>query len=182
MFKRPPFLLFLLGLVVGLTLGVKIVPGLGSAGSVIPGWHTTVFPSYYVPGLVLSGLAFFQLLLVGVRQVFQFQAHIKIDHIEGVNKLILGASLLVLIRYGFSAWNSNFFEQFAFNQRVWGQFWSIYFGLMCLSAAAPQAFWWRRIRRNMGWTAGICLLPGIGDFHEWLIGIVMSMAKLVPGF
>lgn len=180
--KFPAFLLFLLGLLVGLTLGIKIVPGLDFTTSVIPGWHTTVFPPYYVPGLVLSGLAFFQLLLLGVRQVFQFQAHITVDHIEGVNKLILGASLLVLIRYGFSAWNSNFFEQLALNQRVWGQFWSIYFGLMCLSAAAPQAFWWRRIRRNMGWTAGICLLPGIGDLHEWLVASVMHMAGQIPGF
>lgn len=184
MFKLPPFLLFLLGIITGLALGYSIFPYFNFATSVIPGWHTTVFPPYFMPGLILSGLAFFQVLLILVRQVFKFQEHISADHIEGVNKLILGTSLFVLLTWIWAcanAWYSGYFyEQLAFYQRVFGHFWWTYYGLMCCNLITPQIFWWPRIRRHIGWTLGICLLINIGAYFERLAVIFTAMMRIAP--
>lgn len=177
--KYPAILLYLLGVITGLSLAFFTFWNLDYATSVIPGWHTTVFPPYFIQGLILSGLAFFQILLILVRHVFKFQKYISSDHLEGVNKLILGTGLLVLLTWTWaytSAWYSGYlYEQFAFYQRIFGHFWWIYCGLMCCNLIAPQMFWWRRIRRHVGWTLGICLLINIGAYYERLAGILTAI-------
>ena len=176
--KFSPPLLYLLGVITCLSLAYILLQYSDFGTSVIPGWHTTIFPQYYLPDLIFISLAFFQLLLILVRQVFGLQSQITTDHLEGGNKLILGISGLNLAGWWIdfiTAWHDGYlYELSAFYPRLFG--WN--FGLYCLFAGinllAPQLFWRRRIRRHAGWTIGICLLINLGWYVEHLSGLISA--------
>src|SRR6186997_2060097 len=126
--------LVLAGLATPLVLSVHTIVSFDFATSVIPGWHTTIFPPYFVAGAIFSGFAMVQTLMVITRKVLNLQQYITIGHIESMNKVILVTGTIVGVAYLtelFIAWYSGYvYEQFAFFNRALGPYWWAYFGMM----------------------------------------------------
>ncbi|HKK87860.1 MAG TPA: NrfD/PsrC family molybdoenzyme membrane anchor subunit, partial [Saprospiraceae bacterium] len=126
--------LILAGLATPLVLSVHTIVSFDFATSVIPGWHTTIFPPYFVAGAIFSGFAMVQTLMVIARKVLNLQDYITVSHIESMNKVILLTGTIVGVAYLtelFIAWYSGYvYEQFAFYNRALGPYWWSYFGMM----------------------------------------------------
>ena len=121
--------LILAGLATPLVLSVHTIVSFDFATSVIPGWHTTIFPPYFVAGAIFSGFAMVQTLMIITRKVLKLEDYITLEHIESMNKVILTTGTIVGVAYLtelFIAWYSGYiYEQFAFYNRVLGPFyWS----------------------------------------------------------
>jgi len=137
--------LVLAGLATPLVLSVHTIVSFDFATSVIPGWHTTIFPPYFVAGAVFSGFAMVQTLMLITRKLLNLQNYITIGHIESMNKVILVTGTIVGVAYLtelFIAWYSGYiYEQFAFFNRAVGPYYWSYFGMMFCNVVSPQLFW-----------------------------------------
>lgn len=173
--------LVLAGLSTPLVLSVHTIVSFDFATSVIPGWHTTIFPPYFVAGAVFSGFAMVQTLMLISRKVLKFEQYITLNHIESMNKVILTTGSIVGVAYLtelFIAWYSGYiYEQFAFFNRALGPYWWSYFGMMFANVVSPQFFWSRKIRRSVGWTFFLSILINIGMWFERFVIIVSTLAR-----
>ncbi len=173
--------LILAGLSTPLVLSVHTIVSFDFATSVIPGWHTTIFPPYFVAGAVFSGFAMVQTLMVITRKVLGLQQYITINHIESMNKVIVLTGTIVGVAYLtelFIAWYSGYiYEQFAFYNRVFGIYWWAYFGMMFCNVVSPQLFWHRSIRRSVWWTFFLSIVVNIGMWFERFVIIGTTLAR-----
>ena len=148
--------LVLAGLATPLVLSVHTIVSFDFATSVVPGWHTTIFPPYFVAGAVFSGFAMVQSLLIISRKVLGLEEYITIEHIDVMNKIILLTGSIVGVAYLtelFIAWyGQNPYENFAFFQNRANILsplgWSYYIMMGC-NVLSPQIFWFRKFRRNL---------------------------------
>lgn len=176
--------LVLAGLSTPLVLSVHTIVSFDFATSVVPGWHTTIFPPYFVAGAIFSGFAMVQTLLVVTRKVLRLEEYITIEHIDVMNKIILLTGSIVGIAYLtelFIAWYAiNEYEGFAFMQSranlnsPYG--WS-YFIMMGCNVLSPQIFWFRKMRRNILITFFMSILVNIGMWFERFVIIVTSVHR-----
>ncbi|HAY71584.1 MAG TPA: hydrogenase [Saprospirales bacterium] len=173
--------LILAGLATPLVLSVHTIVSFDFATSVIPGWHTTIFPPYFVAGAVFSGFAMVQTLMLISRKVLNFEQYITLNHIESMNKVILTTGSIVGVAYLtelFISWYSGYiYEQFAFFNRALGPYWWAYFGMMFANVVSPQFFWSGKIRRSVGWTFFLSILINIGMWFERFVIIVSTLAR-----
>src|SRR6187431_2277333 len=173
--------LVLAGLSTPLVLSVHTIVSFDFATSVIPGWHTTIFPPYFVAGAIFSGFAMVQTLLVITRKVLNLQQYITIGHIESMNKVILVTGTIVGVAYLtelFIAWYSGYvYEQFAFFNRALGPYWWSYFGMMTCNVLSPQLFWSKKIRRNVTMTFFMSIFVNIGMWFERFVIIATTLAR-----
>ncbi len=176
--------LVLAGLSTPLVLSVHTVVSFDFATSVIPGWHTTIFPPYFVAGAIFSGFAMVQTLLVVSRKVLNLEEYITIEHIEVMNKVIVLTGSIVGIAYLtelFVAWYSqNPYEGWAFMENRANIFspygWS-YFLMMSCNVLSPQIFWFRKMRRNIVVTFFMSIIVNIGMWFERFVIIVTSVYR-----
>ena len=176
--------LVLAGLATPLVLSVHTIVSFDFATSVVPGWHTTIFPPYFVAGAVFSGFAMVQSLLIVTRKVLKLEEYITIEHIDVMNKIIVLTGSIVGIAYLtelFVAWYSGSpYENFAFLQnRVnllspYG--WSYYIMMGC-NVLSPQIFWFRKLRRNLTVTFFMSVIVNIGMWFERFVIIVTSIYR-----
>jgi len=114
------------------------------ATSQLPGWHTTIFPPYFVAGAIFSGFAMVLTLMLPLRHLFNLKHIIKEEHIEAMCKILLATGMMVGLAYAtelFIAWYSgNLYEKFAFINRAFGPFWWSYFAMVSCNVLIPQAF------------------------------------------
>jgi molybdopterin-containing oxidoreductase family membrane subunit len=173
--------LVLAGLATPLVLSVHTIVSFDFATSVIPGWHTTIFPPYFVAGAIFSGFAMVLTLMVITRKVLNLQDYITIGHIESMNKVILLTGTIVGVAYLtelFVAWYSGYiYEQFAFFNRALGPYWWAYFGMMACNVLSPQVFWSKKIRRNLTWTFLMSIFVNIGMWFERFVIIATTLAR-----
>ena len=173
--------LILAGLATPLVLSVHTIVSFDFATSVIPGWHTTIFPPYFVAGANFSGFAMVQTLMLVTRKALKLEDYITVNHIESMNKVILLTGTIVGIAYLtelFIAWYSQYvYEQFAFANRAAGPFWWSYFAMMTCNVLSPQVFWSRKIRRSLWWTFFMSVFVNIGMWFERFVIIVTSLAR-----
>ncbi|MCB0605223.1 MAG: polysulfide reductase NrfD [Saprospiraceae bacterium] len=173
--------LILAGLATPLVLSVHTIVSFDFATSVIPGWHTTIFPPYFVAGAIFSGFAMVQTLMLVTRKALKLEDYITVNHIESMNKVILLTGTIVGIAYLtelFIAWYSQYvYEQFAFANRAAGPFWWSYFAMMACNVLSPQVFWSRKIRRSLWWTFFMSVFVNIGMWFERFVIIVTSLAR-----
>lgn len=173
--------LVLAGLSTPLVLSVHTIVSFDFATSVIPGWHTTIFPPYFVAGAVFSGFAMVQTLMIITRKVLGLKEYITINHIESMNKVIVLTGTIVGVAYLtelFVAWYSGYiYEQFAFYNRVFGPYWWSYFGMMFCNVVSPQLFWSRSIRRSVWWTFFMSIIINIGMWFERFVIIPTTLAR-----
>ncbi len=173
--------LILAGLATPLVLSVHTIVSFDFATSVIPGWHTTIFPPYFVAGAIFSGFAMVQTLMIITRKVLKLQDYITLEHIESMNKVILVTGTIVGVAYLtelFNAWDSGYiYEQFAFYNRVLGPFYWSYIGMMTCNVLSPQIFWWKKMRRNIFVTFIMSLFVNVGMWFERFVIIATTLAR-----
>jgi len=176
--------LVLAGLSTPLVLSVHTIVSFDFATSVIPGWHTTIFPPYFVAGAIFSGFAMVQTLLVVTRKVLGLEDYITLEHIDVMNKIIVLTGSIVGIAYLtelFVAWyGANEYESFAFMQNRLNLNsplgWS-YWIMMACNVLSPQIFWIRKMRRNLTVTFFMSIVVNIGMWFERFVIIVTSVYR-----
>ena len=161
--------LVLAGLATPLVLSVHTIVSMDFATSVVPGWHTTIFPPYFVAGAIFSGFAMVQSLLIITRKVLHLEEYITIGHIEAMNKVIVLTGSIVGCAYLtelFIAWyGQNQYEWWAFRQNrvnIFSPYGWAYYGMMFCNVVSPQLFWPRKLRRNVTFTFFIAVLINVG--------------------
>jgi Ni/Fe-hydrogenase subunit HybB-like protein len=173
--------LVLAGLSTPLVLSVHTIVSFDFATSVIPGWHTTIFPPYFVAGAIFSGFAMVQTLMLITRKVLKLEEYITLQHIDSMNKVILVTGTIVGVAYLtelFIAWYSGYiYEQYAFYNRVFGPYWWSYVGMMACNVLSPQVFWSRKIRRSIVWTFVMSIFVNIGMWFERFVIIATTLAR-----
>ncbi|MBK8955522.1 MAG: polysulfide reductase NrfD [Saprospiraceae bacterium] len=173
--------LVLAGLSTPLVLSVHTIVSFDFATSVIPGWHTTIFPPYFVAGAIFSGFAMVQTLMVMTRKILKLEEYITLEHIESMNKVILVTGTIVGVAYLtelFIAWYSGYvYEQFAFFNRAMGVYWWSYFGMMACNVISPQLFWVRKFRRSIFVTFFMSIFVNIGMWFERFVIIATTLAR-----
>ncbi|HTP30343.1 MAG TPA: NrfD/PsrC family molybdoenzyme membrane anchor subunit [Anaeromyxobacteraceae bacterium] len=174
--------LLLAGLATPLVLSVHTIVSFDFAISQLPGWHTTIFPPYFVAGAIFSGFAMVLTLIIPARKVFHFEHVITQRHLENMAKVLLATGLMVSYGYlveHFIAWYSgNKLEAFAFFQtREHGPYAPVYWLMIACNVVVPQIFWWRRARRSIVllWIASI--LVNVGMWTERFVIIVTSLHR-----
>jgi len=172
--------LVLAGLSTPLVLSVHTIVSFDFATSVIPGWHTTIFPPYFVAGAIFSGFAMVETLMLISRKMFNLEDYITINHIESMNKIIVLTGSIVGIAYLtelFIAWYSGFlYEQFAFYNRILGKYFWAYIIMMSCNVITPQFYWIKALRRNLWVTFILSIFVNIGMWFERFVIIVTSLA------
>lgn len=173
--------LVLAGLATPLVLSVHTIVSFDFATSVIPGWHTTIFPPYFVAGAIFSGFAMVQTLMVITRKVLNIEQYITINHIESMNKVIVLTGTMVGVAYLtelFIAWYSGYiYEQFAFYNRALGPYWWSYWAMMTCNVITPQFFWVKKFRRSIAWTFVLSIIVNIGMWFERFVIIATTLAR-----
>ena len=173
--------LILAGIATPLVLSVHTIVSFDFATSVIPGWHTTIFPPYFVAGAIFSGFAMVLTLMIVTRKLLNLQEYITIAHIESMNKVILVTGTIVGVAYLtelFIAWYSGYvYEQFAFFNRAAGPYWWSYFGMMFCNVISPQVFWKKSWRRNIAITFFVSIVINIGMWFERFVIIATTLAR-----
>ncbi len=173
--------LLLAGLATPLVFSVHSVVSMDFATAVIPGWHTTIFPPYFVAGAIFSGFAMVLTLLLIARKVLNLEEYITKSHIDSMNKIILLTGSLVGIAYlteFFVAWYSGVvYEQFAFTNRAFGPYWWAYWTMMTCNVISPQLFWFRKLRRNLWLTFILSIVINVGMWFERFVLIVTSLHR-----
>ena len=173
--------LILSGLATPLVFSVHTIVSFDFATSVIPGWHTTIFPPYFVAGAIFSGFAMVQTLLLIAREVMNLKDYITIFHIDVMNKIILVTGSIVGAAYItelFTAWYSGVeVEQYAFANRALGPYAWAYWIMMSCNVISPQLFWSRYLRRNIAFTFFMSIIINIGMWYERFVLIVTSLHR-----
>lgn len=178
--------LVLAGLSTPLVLSVHTIVSFDFATSVIPGWHTTIFPPYFVAGAIFSGFAMVNTLLVVTRKILGLEDYITIGHLEAMNKVIVLTGSIVGVAYLtelFMAWYSGvLYEQEAFKWRIMGPYWWSYWAMMTCNVVSPQLFWFKKLRRNVPFTFIMSIVVNIGMWFERFVIIVTSLYRdYLPG-
>jgi len=173
--------LILAGLSTPLVLSVHTIVSMDFATSVIPGWHTTIFPPYFVAGAIFSGFAMVLTLLIITRKVFKLEDYITIYHIELMNIVIIITGSIVGIAYiteFFIAWYGGVpAEYYAFYNRATGPYWWAYWSMMTCNVISPQLFWSKKLRTNIVATFILSIIVNIGMWFERFVIIVTSLHR-----
>ncbi|MCH7399725.1 polysulfide reductase NrfD [Belliella sp. R4-6] len=173
--------LILAGLATPLVLSVHTIVSFDFATSVIPGWHTTIFPPYFVAGAIFSGFAMVLTLMIITRKVFKLEDYITIGHIELMNIVIIITGSIVGIAYiteFFIAWYSGVAaEQYAFMNRAFGPYAWAYWSMMTCNVISPQLFWFKKIRTSIVATFALSIVVNIGMWFERFVIIVTSLHR-----
>ena len=173
--------LVLAGFATPLVLSVHTIVSFDFAVSILPGWHTTIFPPYFVAGAVFSGFAMVQNVLIFIRKIFNFEHIITLDTMEKMNKVILFTSMLVGYAYGmefFIAWYSGVqIEQFTFVNRALGPYAWAYWIMVTCNVLFPQLFWFKKIRRTIPYMFIIAVFVNVGMWFERFVITVTSLSR-----
>ena len=169
------------GLATPLVFSVHSIVSMDFATSVIPGWHTTIFPPYFVAGAIFSGFGMVLTLLLIARKTMRLENYITLDHLESMGKVIILTGSMVGLAYGtefFIAWYSgSIYESFAFINRATGPFaWSYWIMVSC-NVISPQTLWFRKLRRNPWFLFILSIFVNIGMWFERFVIIVTSLHR-----
>ncbi len=173
--------LILAGLSTPLVLSVHTIVSFDFATSVIPGWHTTIFPPYFVAGAIFSGFAMVQNLMLVTRVVYKLEDYVTLDHISLMNKIITLTGSVVGIAYitefFIAAYSGVEYEKYAFINRATGPLWWSYAAMMTCNVLSPQVFWFEKIRRNIVVSFVMAVIVNIGMWFERFVIIVTSLHR-----
>ncbi len=167
-----------------LVLSVHTIVSFDFAVSILPGWHTTIFPPYFVAGAIFSGFAMVVTLMVIAREVFNLKDYITMKHLENMNKVIMVTGLIVGLAYStefFMAWYSgNEYEGFTFVNRAFGPYGWAYFIMFSCNVFSPQVFWWKKLRTNIPVMFIISIVVNIGMWFERYVIVMTTHADFLP--
>ena len=164
-----------------LVLSVHTIVSFDFAVSQVPGWHTTIFPPYFVAGAIFSGFAMVVTLLVPVRKIYGLEKLITLRHLENMNKIIMATGMMVGTAYGiefFIAWYSGVpWERFAFLNRAFGNYWWAYWIMVSCNVMIPQLFWFKWCRTTPWFMVIICIFVNIGMWFERFVITITSLCR-----
>jgi molybdopterin-containing oxidoreductase family membrane subunit len=173
--------LLLAGISTPLVLSVHSVVSFDFAVSVLPGWHATIFPPYFVAGAIYSGFAMVLTLAVPLRRFYGLEDFITMRHIHNMTKVMLATGMIVAYGYAneaFFAWYSaNPYEGYMMLNRMTGPYAVFYWSLIAINAAMIQLFWFRRVRDNVALLFILSLFVNLGMWLERFIIIVTSLHR-----
>ena len=172
--------LILAGLSTPLVLSVHTIVSFDFAVSNLPGWHTTIFPPYFVAGAIFSGFGMVITLMTLVRIGFPvFKQYITLDHMEVMNKIIMTTGMMVGYAYAsefFIAWYSgNMYEKYVFINRALGDYGWSYWCMIACNVLIPQLFWFKKIRRSIPIMFVISIFVNIGMWFERFVITITSL-------
>ena len=173
--------LLLAGLSTPLVLSVHTVVSFDFSIGIVPGWHATIFPPYFVAGAIYAGFAMVLLLAIPLRVAFGWKDFITDRHLENMGKVMLATGLIVFYGYVmelFFAWYSaNTYERFMARNRVFGPYSAYWFALIFCNGLTPQLLWFRRIRTSPLWLFLISLVVSVGMWLERFVIVVTSLTR-----
>jgi molybdopterin-containing oxidoreductase family membrane subunit len=162
--------MILAGISTPLVLSVHSVVSFDFTVGVLPGWHTTIFPPYFVAGAIFSGFAMVLTLLVITREVLDLKQFITLKHFENMNKIMLATGMMVGYAYileFFIAWYSGSdWERWIFVNRAFGDYAWAYWTMFTCNVVSPQVFWFKKARRNIPLMFVISIFVNIGMWFE----------------
>ena len=173
--------MLLAGLATPLVFSVHTIVSMDFATSVIPGWHTTIFPPYFVAGAIFSGLAMVLTLMIIARKVMNLEDYITIKHIERMSLLMLSMGCIVGLAYGteffMAFYSGNAYEQFVFKNRALGPFSWAYWTMVSCNVLIPQLLWFKKVRTTLPLVFVIVICVNIGMWFERFVIIVTSLHR-----
>jgi Ni/Fe-hydrogenase subunit HybB-like protein len=173
--------LILAGISTPLVLSVHTIVSMDFATSIVPGWHTTIFPPYFVAGAIFSGFGMVLTLLLVARKVLNYENYITIGHLEAMAKVVMLTGTMVGLAYiteFFIAWYSGVqYEQYAFINRATGPYWWAYWTMMSCNLIAPQVFWFKWARTTPWFLFILSIIVNVGMWFERFVIIVTSLHR-----
>ncbi len=173
--------LLLAGLATPLVVSVHTVVSFDFAIAIVPGWHTTIFPPYFVAGAIYSGFAMVLTLAIPIRAIYGLQDFITMRHLQNMAKIMLVTGLIVGYGYSieaFMAWYSaDTYEGFMMLNRMTGPYGLAYAALIFCNIVTPQALWFRRVRSNVPLLFVIALIVNVGMWLERFVIVVTSLHR-----
>lgn len=174
--------MLLAGLSTPLVLSVHSIVSFDFAVAGLPGWHTTIFPPYFVAGAIFSGFGMVVTLMTLLRYVVPiFKDYITLDHMESMNKIIMATGLMVGYAYGmefFIAWyGGSPYEGFVFLNRAFGPYGWAYWIMVSCNVIIPQIFWWKKARRSIPIMFVVSIFVNIGMWFERYVIVVTSLHR-----
>jgi molybdopterin-containing oxidoreductase family membrane subunit len=174
--------LLLSGLATPLVLSVHTVISFDFAVAVLPGWHTTIFPPYFVAGAIYSGFAMVLTLAIPLRKFYRLEALVTERHIDNMGKVMLATGFIVAYGYGmeaFMAWYSaDHWEAFTFYNRAFGPMgWSYWVLIFCNLAFPLTTLWFRKLRTNISFMFLISIVVNTGMWFERFVIVVTSLYR-----
>ena len=177
--------LILAGISTPLVLSVHSTISFDFAFSQNPGWHTTIFPPYFVAGALVGGFAMVLILAIPMREIYGLKDLITMRHLENCAKILIATSLLVVYGYAMEAWSAYYSgsidERFMAWNRAFGPYGWSYWALLACNLGSPQLLWFRKIRTNLIWLFVISVILSIGMWLErWVIIVVPMTREMMP--
>jgi molybdopterin-containing oxidoreductase family membrane subunit len=173
--------LLLAGLATPLVVSVHTIVSFDFAVSIIPGWHATIFPPYFVAGAIYSGFAMVMTLAIPLRYVYGLEDFITLRHLQNMAKIMLATGLIVGYGYmmeTFMAWYSaDHYEEFMIHNRMTGPYWHYYWALIFCNILTPQILWFKKIRVNVPVLFIVSLIVNVGMWLERFVIVVTSLHR-----
>jgi molybdopterin-containing oxidoreductase family membrane subunit len=173
--------LLLAGLATPLVVSVHTVVSFDFAVAIVPGWHTTIFPPYFVAGAIYSGFAMVLTLAIPIRAVYGLEDFITMRHLQNMAKILLVTGLIVAYGYAveaFMAWyGRNQFEMFMMWNRMTGPYAPAYWSLILCNVVTPQLLWFKRVRTSIPQLFLIALVVNVGMWLERFVIVVTSLHR-----
>lgn len=173
--------LILAGLSTPLVLSVHTIVSFDFAISLLPGWHTTIFPPYFVAGAIFSGFGMVLTLMLPLRAIYRLEDLITQYHIDCMTKIVLATGSMVGYAYSMeffiAAYGANDFEIFAFVNRAFGNYAWAYWIMISCNVISPQLFWFKKIRENTAWVWIISIFVNIGMWFERFVIAVTTLTR-----
>jgi len=164
-----------------LVLSVHSIVSMDFASSIVPGWHTTIFPPYFVAGAIFSGFAMVQTLLIITRKTMGLEDFITESHVENMNKILIATGSIVALAYMtemFMSWYSgNEYEHYAFMNRATGPYWWAYVIMIGCNVFSSQLLWIKKLRKSLVFTFLLSIVINIGMWFERFVIIVTSLHR-----
>jgi molybdopterin-containing oxidoreductase family membrane subunit len=178
--------LLLAALSTPLVLSVHSVVSFDFATSVVPGWHTTIFPPYFVAGAIFGGFAMVLTIMIPARALYGLHDMITMKHIDNMAKIILLTGTIVgyayLMELFIAFYSGAKYEGAAFLFRIDGPYWWAYYCMMLCNVVSPQIFWFKKMRENLWVVMAVAMCVNIGMWFERFVIIVTTLARMwLPG-
>src|SRR5467141_1253392 len=173
--------LLLAGLATPLVLSVHTVVSFDFAVGIVPGWHTTIFPPYFVAGAIYSGFAMVLTLAIPLRKAYGMEGFITLRHLEQMAKVMLASGLIVaygyFIEFFMAFYSGNKFDVFLAKQRLHGPYAPFYYALILCNILTPQLLWFKKVRRNIPALFVMSLIINMGMWLERFVIVVISLTR-----
>ena len=173
--------LLLAGLATPLVVSVHTVVSLDFAVAIVPGWHTTIFPPYFVAGAIYSGFAMVLTLAIPLRKMYGLKDFITMRHLENMAKVMLATGLIVgygyIMEFFMTFYSGNTFDKALALNRLTGPYWTFYWALILCNIIAPQFLWFQKIRTNTIVLFLLSIVVNVGMWLERFVIIVVSLTR-----